>query len=544
MLLPMHLQTKPENSGMENNDSGIFSVEQGWILCIKDIYMDGICKCIARRPYMMQRLHYGYFYAKIEGEYGLPVLCKHEELQEHFSECPYETMMDYIAHMRVCVIDNESYYATVLRNKEIIRLITVNTFEYVRDIDCNGSLEPIQNMRAWHLLTDARYGDFLAVWKSRTHRGVGVFCNLNGKYIMFREFSDKFNNMSKSPEGFLGNYILDISGKNENIRICPTLQVVKERYMEYHMVIEKTGMDSETGLFRSSDWIMKTDNTGPFRFMMMKVVGNDVVYICTDQMNNIVEIRKDEARAWSLRDIRQFSIVTVRSDNRQKNYICSVSRVSGNEAVMLAAFDTHTGQIEYGKKIRISEELCMPSTPEEVKLTQSICPVLVGGDMGCKTDEPAPEHNGDWPVWNKSGKVVHTGDYLLRKSDRTAMQIIAEFRDLFLASICTVTEPCTISINKHTDFKKFCLWTPKLVRQGDIVNVGNSVLVVNWISGDGDDMKFGSEMYIDEHGFHSPDGCISWFPACKARPVSSSDFLGFSKCMVGFAKLQQSQTAK
>ena len=543
---------------MEKSDSDIFSVERGWFLCTKDMYMDGICKCIAGRPYAMQRLHFGYFYAKIEGEYGFPVLCKHNDLEEHFSGCPYETMMDYIDHMRICVIDNEAYHATVLRNKEIIRLCKAKNFEYVRDIECNGSLEPVRNMRAWHLLTDAKYGDFLAVWRSWMHRAVGVFCNLHGNGIVFREFSNNFNNTGKSPDGFFRDYVLDISGKDEDIRICPTVQIVKDRYMEHlkdsGFVQDnvENGMDGETGLFKSSDWIMKRDGTGPFRFKSVKIAGS--VYTCTDQLGNDVEIRKDEAHAWSLLDIRQFSIVTVHSDDRQKSYICSVSRVSGNEALMLAVLDTHTGKIEYGKKIRISEELCLPSTPEEVKVSQMIRPIFggtirCGGSAGCNTGEPELARNGETHVWNKSGKVVRTGDYLLRKSDRAIMQIKAEFKDLFLASTCTVTQPCTLSINKHTDFKKFCLWTPNLVRRGDIVSIensllGNTVLVVNAISDDGDDMKFGSEMYIDINGFHLPDGSISWFPACESRPSSCSDFLCLIEHMKEFAKLQQSQTEK
>lgn len=134
--------------------------------------------------------------------------------------------------------------------------------------------------------------------------------------------------------------------------------------------------------------------------------------------------------------------------------------------------------------------------------------------------------NNEGRFWNKSGKTVGVGDFIVRKCDGVVMEIRSEFPEFFVVLGESVGSRGLSILNKKTNYGKFYLWTPNVVNVGDVLTSGDTVFVVESIENGESGLKFRSGIFMDdwrnrysELHYRQED---KWFDANKSRPASSS----------------------
>jgi len=137
--------------------------------------------------------------------------------------------------------------------------------------------------------------------------------------------------------------------------------------------------------------------------------------------------------------------------------------------------------------------------------------------------------NKNGQTWNKSGRIVHISDYIVRKSDGTIFKIESDYPDFFIVSICGIGSDGLFVLNKRRNYRNFYLWSPSVVQVGDVLTSGNTVFIVESVEKDDCHIvKFGSTIFIEN--CWNPDSELiniqkeqRWFFGSYVHPASCSE---------------------
>lgn len=261
-------------------------------------------------------------------------------------------------------------------------------------------------------------------------------------------------------------------------------------------------------IYNPGDWIVKECSDCKMTLLIESVEilsDGKVKYACITQGGTNVEVTSDDKlRLWSIDDIEEFTNITVtvnaenvysdRNDNRwQKEktsykYICVCSgRVKQKLDDMtiyciylLYAYDKHLHKKMNWKRILVNNEPVWPATLEECNEVRQFMVASHKSDNVESIDSSSGDVKQEIKknTWNKSGRVVKPGDYIVRKSDGEIMCIDRELEDVFIVHPCRYGVMPMCCVNKNTDYKRYYLWSPKHISPGDIVTNGSDIMMV------------------------------------------------------------------
>lgn len=446
----------------------------------------------------------------------------------YFKKIEPEEVEKYIVeNVKCCFIDNGYQYFFISEDIDMnyVRLLDSKKYEFVMKIPKS---ELAARIRPWTVAQDAKIGQVLCLERVDLHknnRSIGKYLGWKviGKYLQFQNFIDmKIDNVN-SP--IVKNYIFGVSTIHM-FNIYPVWDWLKNSYdnavLNENEFGSKNGSDEKYGKYGqhgSSDdnrmlenkfftgkWVVDGNPPVPMRVLSSGIVGNEIQYMCEKQDGSVCCITDDsmnnfDMEPWTINHIRKDSIITVTIKNYLSPDDIYVCKYVGNGPVMpgsengpLILYNKNNGCMTVCQGLHLTNENTRPATHDEIEdsgiwYNQPVSDFdkscLYGLEAGVQDlqsilksllDVQRDKHVAN--AWNKSGRTVVPGDFLVRKSDMQTVKILKEFDDLFVVQSCLTGQ--IFSIRKQADYKKFYLWTPKTIRPGDLVVDKKGNVIVVW----------------------------------------------------------------
>lgn len=526
------------------NKSMVENKMYGWFECIESIVVDGIYKFISGRMYSVRydiMVIYGEFGERLDISFDKNdniTIRDFKEYENCFRLPENDAVWKYITDgivngdLRIIVFGAILYGLCYEKHPEKhngnrIVLYSLQTGCRMGVIELNDTY--ISRIRLMNLKIDVARGDVICVVGKNGPVGYGKMKRISSDVLEVEDYVMKqLSDDSLSKDNFKPVWKIKLQDRNMLPAqwIYPVRQSVKDKYLGVIKSInekETTNMTSnketETEIyccyFDKGDWV--ADLKGNVFCVVLvsydHLSGESASHILLKQQfgNSYVVHKNAGLHLWSINDIKDNSVVVLESHTEDKTYICLCNQYNAyydkNKIHMQVVVEympsSETPAVHYIKTFDLENCEVRPATYQEYlyAVDKSILfknEFSISDDVSVTLSEEN-EHR-DKPanfktVWNKSGRRVCAGDFLVRKIDGECMEIVDEYEDIFVVRHCKDSDVLSY-VNKHTEYKKFYLWTPGVIHAGDLVRVEDCLVVVKDVVKTDDGIKLTSGLYI------------------------------------------------